>query len=50
VTIDKYLKLSKRGEKCDKDNECESGLVCVYSCGVPGCQNICDFPDEQPRP
>lgn len=32
------------GSVCTLDEECASGLLCCYPCGVPGCDNQCIVP------
>jgi hypothetical protein len=33
------------GTGCQNDGDCNSGLLCCYPCGIPGCQNQCMQPD-----
>ena len=29
---------------CNSDDECPTGQLCCYPCGIEGCQNICMTP------
>jgi len=29
---------------CNSDDECPTGQLCCYPCGIDGCQNVCMTP------
>ena len=33
------------GEQCGASEECKTGLLCCYPCGIQGCENECMAPD-----
>ena len=30
---------------CSGDDSCPTGASCCYPCGIPGCNNVCQFVD-----
>ena len=49
IFSDSFESLSE-GSVCTENEQCASGLLCCYPCGIPGCENQCTVPADESCP